>query len=73
MTGKMQYLIGPAEWGASGRNGTSSPNPPSPAATSSSTRPSIYGIAADGKCATLYPANFNPGEIVHDVPLRASS
>jgi cytochrome oxidase Cu insertion factor (SCO1/SenC/PrrC family) len=29
----------------------------------------IYGIAADGKITTLYPANFDPSQIVHDVPL----
>ena len=29
----------------------------------------IYGIAADGKVTTLYPANFDPSQIVHDVPL----
>ena len=29
----------------------------------------IYGIAADGKVTTLYPANFKPSQIVHDVPL----
>ena len=29
----------------------------------------IYGIAADGKVTTLYPANFTPAQIVHDVPL----
>jgi protein SCO1 len=29
----------------------------------------IYGIAANGKVTTLYPANFKPSQIVHDVPL----
>jgi protein SCO1/2 len=29
----------------------------------------IYGIAADGKLTTLYPANFAPSQLVHDVPL----
>jgi len=29
----------------------------------------VYGIAADGKITTLYPANFSPSQIVHDVPL----
>jgi protein SCO1/2 len=29
----------------------------------------IYGISANGKVTTLYPANFNPSQIVHDVPL----
>jgi len=29
----------------------------------------VYGIAASGKVTTLYPANFRPSQIVHDVPL----
>lgn len=29
----------------------------------------IYGIAADGKITTLYPSNFNPSQVAHDVPL----
>jgi protein SCO1 len=33
----------------------------------------IYGISASGKLTTIYPANFEPGQIVHDVtPLLAS-
>jgi protein SCO1/2 len=31
----------------------------------------IYGISASGKITTLYPANFKPEQIVHDVPLLA--
>jgi protein SCO1/2 len=31
----------------------------------------IYGISASGKITTLYPANFEPKQIVHDVPLLA--
>jgi protein SCO1/2 len=31
----------------------------------------IYGIAASGKITTLYPANFKPAQIVHDVPILA--
>ncbi|HEX8645901.1 MAG TPA: SCO family protein [Thermoleophilaceae bacterium] len=30
-----------------------------------------YGISASGKITTLYPANFKPDQIVHDVPLLA--
>lgn len=29
----------------------------------------IYGIAADGKITTLYPSDFKPSQLVHDVPL----
>ncbi len=32
----------------------------------------LYGIAASGKIRTLYPSNFTPAQIVHDVPLLAS-
>jgi hypothetical protein len=33
----------------------------------------VYGVSASGKITTLYPANFLPKEIAHDVPLLASS
>src|SRR5438874_1410408 len=33
----------------------------------------IYGISGSGKITTVYPSNFKPSEIVHDVPLLASS
>ena len=33
----------------------------------------IYGISASGKITTLYPANFKPEQIVHDVPMLAAS
>ncbi len=33
----------------------------------------IYGITASGRIAVVYPSNFTPAEIVHDVPLLASS
>jgi protein SCO1/2 len=31
----------------------------------------VYGISASGKLTTLYPSNFEPAEIVHDVPRLA--
>jgi protein SCO1/2 len=31
----------------------------------------IYGISASGKITTLYPSNFNPAQIVNDVPILA--
>lgn len=31
----------------------------------------IYGIDAGGEIRTLYPANFRPQQLVHDVPLLA--
>jgi len=33
----------------------------------------VYGISATGKLTTLYPSNFQPAEIVHDVPRLAAS
>ena len=32
----------------------------------------IYGIDGSGKISTLYPSNFKPQQIVHDVPILAS-
>jgi len=32
----------------------------------------IYGVSASGKITTLYPANFKPAQIVHDVPILVS-
>ena len=31
----------------------------------------IYGISGKGKIETIYPANFAPSQIVHDVPVLA--
>lgn len=33
----------------------------------------VYGISATGKVMTVYPANFKPAELAHDVPILASS
>jgi protein SCO1/2 len=33
----------------------------------------IYGITASGRIAVVYPSNFTPAQIIHDVPLLASS
>jgi protein SCO1 len=70
MTGKMQYLIGsPAElgkvwtdWNIVAKRAKTGRDLVEHSAL-------IYGIAANGKITTLYPANFDPSEIVHDVPL----
>jgi protein SCO1/2 len=32
----------------------------------------IYGITASGRMAVVYPSNFTPQEIIHDVPLLAA-
>ncbi len=70
MTGQMQYLIGsPAElrktwtdWGIVAKRAKTGRDLVEHSAL-------VYGIAADGKITTLYPANFDPSEIAHDVPL----
>jgi protein SCO1 len=70
MTGKMQYLIGsPSElrkawtdWNIVAKRAKTGRDLVEHSAL-------VYGIAADGKITTLYPANFDPARIVHDVPL----
>jgi protein SCO1 len=76
MTGRMQYLIGSRPqlertWKAWGVVSKSTPTKSSPDAVEHSAE--IFGISASGKITTLYPANFKPAEIVHDVPMLASS
>jgi protein SCO1 len=76
MTGRMQYLIGSrpqlektwADWNIVAKN---SPKKGNPDAVEHSAL--IYGISGSGKITTLYPANYKPKQIVHDVPLLASS
>jgi hypothetical protein len=31
----------------------------------------VYGITATGRMSVVYPSNFTPEQIVHDVPLLA--
>ncbi|HSS32529.1 MAG TPA: SCO family protein [Solirubrobacterales bacterium] len=70
MTGRMKYLIGsPAElgkvwtdWNIVAKRAKTGRDLVEHSAL-------VYGIAADGKITTLYPANFDPSQIVHDVPL----
>src|SRR5439155_12959591 len=76
MTGRMEYLIGSrpqleAVWHNWNIISKSAPSGKSPDAVEHSAL--IYGISGSGKITTLYPSNFKPGEIVHDVPLLASS
>lgn len=76
MTGRMQYLIGTRpelegvwhDWEIVSRN---APERKDPDAVEHSAL--IYGISASGEMTTLYPANFKPRQIVHDVPILASS
>ncbi len=69
MTGKMKYLIGSAEqlgavWEA--WNVGSTIDAENPELVSHSAL--IYGISASGKLTTIYPENFQPSQIIHDLP-----
>jgi protein SCO1 len=76
MTGRMQYLIGSrrqlektwAGWNIITKNSSKKGDPDAVEHSAL-----IYGISASGKITTLYPANFKPKWVVHDVPLLASS
>ena len=70
MTGRMQYLIGNrAELGHVWTDWNIVARPDKAGRDLVEHSALIYGIAADGKVTTLYPANFGPSQIVHDVPL----
>jgi protein SCO1/2 len=72
MAGRMDYLIGSkAELGRVWKewNIVAKPDKANPDLVEHSAE--IYGISADGKLTTLYPANFKPQQLVHDVPLLA--
>jgi protein SCO1/2 len=72
MTGRMQYLIGSgaelartwSAWGVGSTREVGQPNLVSHSAL-------VYGISASGRLTTVYPATFEPSEIVHDVPRLA--
>jgi protein SCO1/2 len=70
MTGKMDYLIGSrAELGKVWKAWNIVANPAKSGRDLVEHSALIYGIAANGDVTTLYPANFEPSQIVHDVPL----
>jgi protein SCO1/2 len=70
MTGQMQYLIGSrAELGKVWTDWNIVAKPAKGGRDLVEHSALVYGIAADGKITTLYPANFDPSQIVHDVPL----
>lgn len=76
MTGRMQYLIGTrpelekvwSQWDIVTKD---SPKRFDPDAVEHSAL--VYGISASGEMTTIYPANFKPRQIVHDVPILAST
>jgi protein SCO1 len=73
MTGRMEYLIGSRPqlertwkaWGIGAKVDKHNPDLVEHSAE-------VVGVSASGKITTLYPANFQPRQIVHDVPLLAS-
>jgi protein SCO1/2 len=75
MTGRMEYLIGSrpelekvwSDWSIVSKASQKKSNPDLVEHSAL-----IYGISAGGKITTLYPANFKPTQIVHDVPILAS-
>jgi protein SCO1/2 len=70
MTGRMQYLIGSRrELGHVWKSWNIVAKPDKAGRDLVEHSALVYGIAADGKITTLYPANFEPSQIVHDVPL----
>lgn len=70
MTGHMQYLIGDRqELGHVWKDWDIVAKPAKAGRDLVEHSALVYGIAANGKITTLYPANFSPSQIVHDVPL----
>jgi protein SCO1/2 len=73
MTGRMEYLIGTRAtlqpvWQA-WRIDASTPDANEHVNHSAM----VYGVSASGVVTTIYPANFKPDDIAHDVPILAAS
>jgi protein SCO1 len=68
LSGEARYLIGSAgslppvweAWKVGSQQDTSNPSLVNHSAI-------IYGVSARGKLTTIYPANFEPSQIIHDV------
>jgi protein SCO1/2 len=72
MNGKMDYLIGDASqlgpvWEAWNVGSEAEATNPEFVAHSAL----VYGVSSSGKLVTIYPANFKPSQIVHDLPKLA--
>ena len=73
LTGQMQYLIGSTDqlgrtwsaWKVGSKRDAVNPTLVAHSAL-------VYGVSASGTLTTIYPANFKPRQIIHDVPLLAS-
>jgi protein SCO1/2 len=74
VAGRMLYLVGSAgelgrvwkAWGVGSERDAQQPQLVNHSGL-------VYGVSASGKITTLYAANFTPQEVLHDVPLLASS
>jgi protein SCO1 len=74
MTGQMQYLVGSAgqlapvwkAWNVGSQKDSTNPEFVAHSAL-------VYGVSGSGKLMTIYPANFKPADIEHDVPKLAAS
>ena len=72
MTGRMEYLIGSQAqlapvWKAYGVGVNATPDSREVDHTAA-----VYGITAGGQIAALYPSDFKPAWIAHDVPILAA-
>jgi protein SCO1/2 len=72
MTGRMEYLIGSKAqltpvWKAYGVGVTASPDSREVDHTAA-----VYGITSGGRITALYPSDFKPAWIAHDVPILAA-
>ena len=75
MTGRMEYLIGSRpqlekawrDWSILSK---ATPTQRDPDLVEHSAL--VYGISASGRITTLYQHDFQPAQIVHDVPILAS-
>jgi protein SCO1 len=69
MTGRMQYLVGDAQqlgrvwaaWNVGSQRDAQNPDVINHSGL-------VFGIGASGKLVTVYPGNFSPPMIVHDIP-----
>jgi protein SCO1/2 len=74
LTGEARYLIGAPRqlgavweaWKVGSQRDSSNPGLVSHSAL-------IYGVSASGKLTTIYPADFEPSQIIHDVPALLSA
>ncbi len=72
MKGKMKYLIGSrTELGRVWKDWNIVAKPAKAGRDLVEHSALIYGIDGSGRVTTLYPSDFKPAELVHDVPLLA--